>query len=202
MANERNMITSPRSPNLARELIARAKQSDEHWARLARLPPGDEQVGADRHIDHTNAEVLARAIADHGWPDVPLVGEGGAKAAWKLALRADTRADLQRLAYRVMYAAVKRGTASKRHWAHLYDRCLLGAGRPQFYGTQYRLGSSGPELEPVSEPDTDLDARRAALGLPLASMALHQLRDRLAVAPHFDDREYVDSPGPPLRDVA
>lgn len=201
MANERNTIASPRSPNLARELITRAKQSDEHWARLTRLPPSDHQVGVGRHIDHTNAEVLSRALAEHGWPDVPLVGEGGAKAAWKLALRADTRPDLQRLAYRMMHAAVEHGTASKQQWAHLYDRCLLGAGRPQFYGTQYRLGASGPELEPVSEPD-DLDARRAAIGLPSASMALHRLRRRLAAAPHFDDDEYVDSLGPPLRDVA
>ncbi|MFC9734191.1 DUF6624 domain-containing protein [Streptomyces roseolus] len=179
------MSTAPMHPYLARELVARAKEADEHWARLARMQPADQQIGAARHIDHGNAAVLARAVADYGWPGVPLVGEEGARAAWRLALRADTWADVQRLASRLMYDAVGRGTASLWQWAHLYDRCLVNADLPQLYGTQYRLGPDGPELQRVSEPAGDLDARRAAVGLPTAGLALGRLRDRLAADPCF-----------------
>ncbi|MFD5769324.1 DUF6624 domain-containing protein [Streptomyces sp. NPDC127049] len=179
------MSTAPMHPYLARELVARAERADEHWARLARMQPADQQIGAARHIDHGNAAVLARAVADYGWPGVPLVGEEGARAAWRLALRADTRADVQQLASRLMYDAVGRGTASLWQWAHLYDRCLVNAYLPQLYGTQYRLGPDGPELQRVSEPAGDLDARRAAVGLPPAGLALRRLRDRLAADPCF-----------------
>ncbi|WP_282693512.1 DUF6624 domain-containing protein [Streptomyces sp. CC208A] len=179
------MSTAPMHPYLARELVARAERADEHWARLARMQPADQLVGAGRHMDHVNAAFLARAISDYGWPGVPLVGEEGARAAWRLALRADTRADIQRLASRLMHEAVDRGTASLRQWAHLYDRCLVNGDLPQLYGTQYRLGPNGPELQTVSEPARDLDARRAAVGLPPAVLALGRLRDRLAAAPSF-----------------
>ncbi|MFJ6101825.1 DUF6624 domain-containing protein [Streptomyces sp. NPDC092359] len=175
-------MSRPLHPHLARELIASAARSDELWARLARTRPENAQEGASRHVDHANAEVLARRIADYGWPDIPLVGEDGARAAWRIALRADTRPDLQRLAARLMHQAVERGTASQTLWAHLYDRCLLGSGLPQYYGTQYRLGPDGPQRQAVAEPDGDLDARRTAVGLPPAAPALQRLRDRLAAA--------------------
>ncbi|MFH8255249.1 DUF6624 domain-containing protein [Streptomyces roseolus] len=177
--------TAPMHPYLARELVARAERADEHWARLARMQPADQQIGAARHIDHASAGFLARAVADYGWPGVPLVGEEGARAAWRLALRADTRADVQQLASRLMHDAVDRGTASLRQWAHLYDRCLVNANLPQLYGTQHRLGPDGPQRQVVSEPAGDLDARRAAVGLPPAGLALRRLRDRLAADPCF-----------------
>ncbi|MFJ9795442.1 DUF6624 domain-containing protein [Streptomyces sp. NPDC101145] len=196
------MSTAPMHPYLARELIARAERADEHWARLARMQPADQLVAAGRHMDHVNAAFLARAIADYGWPGVPLVGEEGARAAWRLALRADTQADFQRLASRLMREAVDRGTASLRQWAHLYDRCLVNAERPQLYGTQYRLGPDGPQLQAVSEPVGDLDARRAAVGLPPADLALQRLQSRLAAEPCFDDVEYGDTASAALVDAA
>ncbi|WP_329612611.1 hypothetical protein OG244_04275 [Streptomyces brevispora] len=196
------MSTDPLHPHLARELVASAKRSDEHWARLARISVVDQQVGAGRHTDHVNAGLLAQRMADYGWPDVPLVGEGGARAAWRIALRADTRPDLQRLASRLMYGAVERGTASLRQWAHLYDRCLLNSRRPQYYGTQYCLGPGGPQMQAVSEPTTDLDIRRAAVSLPPAAPALHRLRERLAAEPLLGNEEYAGTPVDVLVDMA
>ncbi|MEW1700083.1 DUF6624 domain-containing protein [Streptomyces sp. NPDC093249] len=196
------MSTAPLRPHLARELIASATRSDEHWARLSRTHPADQQVGASRHIDHANAELLGRRIADYGWPDVPLVGEGGARAAWRIALRADTRPDFQRLASRVMHGAVDRGTASLTQWAHLYDRCCLNSGLPQYYGTQYRLGPDGPHIQTVSAPDTELDARRAAVNLPPAALALQRLLERLAADPATGFESYADTPGAELADAA
>ncbi|MFE6459236.1 DUF6624 domain-containing protein [Streptomyces cinereoruber] len=192
---------APQRPGLACELIALARAADERWVRLARTPSADQQVGAGRHVDHTNGAALARRIADYGWPDVPLVGEGGARAAWKIALRADTLPDFQRLASRLMHGAVERGTAPVSQWAHLYDRCLLNSRRAQCYGTQYRLGPGGPERLAVHEPD-GLDARRASVGLPPAGLALQRLRERLAAEPSLDAEEYGGAPAVVLADAA
>ncbi|MET9932880.1 MULTISPECIES: DUF6624 domain-containing protein [unclassified Streptomyces] len=193
----------PQNPDLARELIVRAKAADEHWSRLARVQLADQPIiGRGRHLDHTNAEILAQAIAQYAaWPDVPLVGEGGTRAAWRIALRADTRHDLQRLASRMMHGAVERGTASLPQWAHLYDRCLLNSHRAQCYGTQYRLGSDGLERLTVHEPD-GLDARRTTVGLGQADAALQRLRDRLAAEPCLSTENYGELSTSALVDAA
>ncbi|MFE0772258.1 DUF6624 domain-containing protein [Streptomyces sp. NPDC058861] len=189
------MPTAPLRPHLARELITRTARADEHWARLVRKQLTDEQVGAGRRIDHVNAGYLERTLQEYGWPDVPLVGENGARAAWRIALRADTRPGFQQFASRAMYGAVERGTASLPQWAHLYDRCLLGSGRPQFYGTQYNLlGSGGPQMLAVLGSAGDLDARRAAVGLPPFRLAAQRLRDRLAAEPRLDEEDDELSP--------
>ncbi|MDV9188547.1 DUF6624 domain-containing protein [Streptomyces sp. SR27] len=182
------MSTEPQHPHLAAELIVRARRADEHWARLVRMRATDLQIGAGRHDDHVNATVLGRKIADYGWPDVPLVGEDGARAAWRIALRADVQPDMQRLSLRLMYEAVERGAADLSQWAHLYDRCLLGRGLPQHYGTQYVLGPDGPRMQTVAGPAGDLDARRAAVNLPPSALALRCLRARLAEEPRTDDQ--------------
>ncbi|WP_432114711.1 DUF6624 domain-containing protein [Streptomyces sp. S1] len=189
------MSTAPLRPHLARELITRTTKADEHWALLVRKRLFDQQVGVGRHIDHVNAGYLERVLQDYGWPDMPLVGEDGARAAWRIALRADIRPGFQQFASRAMHGAVERGTASQRQWAHLYDRCLLGSGRPQYYGTQYSLtGSGGPKMLAVLGSTDDLDARRAAVGLPPFRLAAQRLRDRLAAEPFLDEEDDELSP--------
>ncbi|MCA1272388.1 hypothetical protein LCE32_20390 [Streptomyces sp. 7G] len=146
------------------------------------LQLSEREIGRARHVDHANANVLRRNLGEHGWPDVPMVGDDGSTAAFRLALHADTQPDVQRSAARLMYTAVQRSAASFHQWARLHDRCLLNSGVPQHFGTQYRLGPEGPERQPVRDPDS-LDARRADAGLPPADETLHAFRLRLAADP-------------------
>ncbi|WP_406150674.1 DUF6624 domain-containing protein [Streptomyces anulatus] len=187
------VIPPPQRPDMQRELIARAAKARSTWARLARMQLSDQEIGRGRHVDHANAGVLRRILAEHDWPGVTLVGHDGSTAAFLIALHADTQPDVQRTAARLMYAAMQRRTASFRQWAHLHDRCLLNAGMPQLFGTQYRLGPDGPERQPVREPDA-LDARRADAGLPPAGEALHALRLRLAADPPAEFQRHDSDP--------
>ncbi|MET9976292.1 DUF6624 domain-containing protein [Streptomyces microflavus] len=161
------------------------------WERRARQQLCDQEIGGGRHADYANANVLRRIISEHGWPDARLVGEDGARAAYLIALHADAYLIVQQVADRAMHGAVQRGAAPVREWVRLHDRHLLNSGAPQLFGTQYRLGAGGWELQPVREPEK-LDARRAGVGLPPAAEALNNLRRRLsaqppsAVAPHDD----------------
>ncbi|OCC13992.1 DUF6624 domain-containing protein [Streptomyces sp. PTY087I2] len=197
------MSAGPRRPDLAAELICRAAEADEHWHRLVRVSLPDQQVGQGRHTDYLNAGYLKRIIEDYGWPDVQLVGDDGAEAAWQIALRADIRKDVQLSAARLMYAAVQQGTASSRLWAHLHDRYRLNIGSPQVYGTQYRrlLGPHGPERADVHEPE-GLDARRAQMDLPPAAEALERLRRRLAEDPPAVHRPGAAAGGADLAEAA
>ncbi len=68
--------------------------------------------------------------------------------------------------------AVRRGDAPPRQRACLQDRIRFNERRPQRYGTVLDWGSDGElTVGPVEDP-AGLDARRAALGLPLLADAL------------------------------
>ncbi|WP_432061526.1 DUF6624 domain-containing protein [Streptomyces sp. S1] len=181
------MIThNARRPDIAQELIVRAARANEHWSRLVRGQLSDTEIGGGRRADFANAEVLRHITDAHGWPGWALVGEAGASAAWRIALRADNQPRYQRHAERLLYRAVLLGEASVRQWAHLHDRCDLQRGAAQVYGTQYRNGLSGPEREPVWNSGV-LDSRRAEVGLSPAATALENLRRRLAADSEVGD---------------
>ncbi|MGW2695668.1 DUF6624 domain-containing protein [Streptomyces sp. NPDC001296] len=151
--------TAPLNPFLARELLARADQAAERWARRVRDQLDDVHLGQYR-----------------------LVGPEAARAAWRLALHADDHPDFQLAAAHLLRRAVDAGDAPMDQWVRLHDRALLNTGSPQEFGTQYRLWPQGPQACAVRDPD-GLDARRAKAGLPSATVALTELRERLATPP-------------------
>ncbi|WP_435970218.1 DUF6624 domain-containing protein [Streptomyces sp. Qhu_M48] len=179
--------------DLARELIARAANADAYWTRLVRGQLTDGEVGRGRLTDYTNGDYLRRITDTHGWPGRGLVGDEGASAAWRIALRADNQPPFQRHAERLMYRAVQLGEASVRQWAHLYDRIRLQYGAAQEFGTQYRNGPKGLEREPVNDA-ANLDLRRREAGLPPAEESLERLRRRLSSEPDYRPEAAADAP--------
>lgn len=171
----------PQRPDLARELVFRAAQSAARRTRRLRDQLNGVEVGHDRHADHVDAKVLRRILAEHDWPGHRLVGLDAARAAWSLALHADNDPELQRAATTLLKRAVQDGDAPATHWAHLHDRTLANSGRPQEYGTQQVLNTTGVHLCPVRDPDS-LDERRASVGLPPIADTLEMVRRRLASA--------------------
>ncbi|WP_405728695.1 hypothetical protein OG885_08960 [Streptomyces sp. NBC_00028] len=169
----------PLLPGLADELLARAQQEAERWARHVRDELDAMYLGKGRHADHVNAKMLARVLADHGWPGHRLVGPAASRAAWQLALHADDEPDFQRTAARLLHRAAKTGDACLQQWAHLHDRALVNSGESQEFGTQYRLGPDGLEPYPIREAAL-LESRRTCIGLLSGAMALAALQQRLS----------------------
>ncbi|WND34470.1 hypothetical protein RI578_09280 [Streptomyces sp. BB1-1-1] len=169
----------PLRPDLARELSDRAMKAAARRAKRLRNQLDAVQLGQDRHADHADTKVLRRVLAEHDWPGHRLVGPDAARAAWSLALHADDDADFQRAATILLERAVQDGDARVQHWAHLYDRTLVNSGRPQEFGTQQVVATTGVELCPVRALDS-LDQRRATVGLSPIAMALETVRRRFA----------------------
>lgn len=176
------MAGNPVRPDLAHELLARAQQEAERWAQRVRNELDAVHLGQGRHADHVNAKMLARVLADHGWPGHRLVGPAASRAAWLLALHADDEPDFQRTAVRLLHRAAQEGDACLQQWAHLQDRALANSAQPQEFGTQYRLGPDGLQPYPVREP-TFLEERRSNIGLPPSATVLAALQRRLAALP-------------------
>ncbi|MFJ2419199.1 DUF6624 domain-containing protein [Streptomyces brevispora] len=178
--------TSPLRQDVARELIARAKQSAVRRQRRLRNEIENVQLGQDRHADHADSKVLRRILVEHEWPGHRLVGPEAARAAWSLALHADDEPDFQRAATTLLERAVRDGDALVQHWAHLHDRALVNGGHLQEYGTQLVFTKSDVELCALRAPES-VDRRRAAVGLPPIAVALETVRRRCGLAGYESD---------------
>ncbi|HEV2724313.1 MAG TPA: DUF6624 domain-containing protein [Thermoleophilaceae bacterium] len=157
---------------LASEL-ARMAAEDQ---RVRQPPPGAEREFVLRvdpqtrmeaqRVDVANTARLCEIISQHGWPGRSLVGDEGAHHAWLIAQHADRQLDFQREALALLADAVGRGDAAQRDLAYLTDRVRMNEGREQVFGTQIAEVKDGNGVPwPVEDP-TNLDARRAAVGLP------------------------------------
>jgi hypothetical protein len=161
-----------------RSTLIEMKALDERTrARLAET--GELLAGyapAMEELHSRNADALMQIVAEHGWPGTRLVGEEGCEAAWLVAQHAISRPAHQRSFLVALEDAVRRGDAPPRQRACLEDRIRFNERRPQRYGTVLDWGSDGElTVGPVEDP-AGLDARRAALGLPLLADALAAAR--------------------------
>jgi hypothetical protein len=112
-------------------------------------------------LDEAHRTRLKAIVKEFGWPGKSLVGADGAHAAWLLLQHADADRAFQTDCLRLMEAAPA-GEVEGKHIAYLTDRVLIGAGKPQKYGTQL-----GADFKPLPILDKgEVDARRAKLGLP------------------------------------
>jgi hypothetical protein len=137
---------------IRRELIAKGVQqtnrSDE--ARI-------------RAIDADNTDRMKAIVKRYGWPGPELVGKDGSEAAFLLVQHANHAFQKEMLPL-VKHAYVT-GALSGQNFALLQDRVLVGDGKLQIYGTQFKIQGKELFLDPI-EDELNVDRRRAEVGLP------------------------------------
>lgn len=161
---------------LAGELVAMMAAQKDLMQRTGGGAPGPLPAEArleQRRVFVEHGDRLRELLeAAARWPTVTRVGEAATRGAWLVAQHADTQLDVQRLALRLLRAAVDDGDAEPRDLAFLEDRVAINEGRPQKYGTQIADVVDGyPVPWPVIDPER-LDERRAQVGIePFAANA-------------------------------
>lgn len=197
-------VTEPAAQALADELVAMAEEQFTAQTPLAELLERDADFAkwaetaeptlltakwvagdppwelaalfemADRHDRR-----LMDIIELHGWPGRGLVGEDGADAAWVIAQHADRHHAERNAWLTLVEQAARLGGADPRHFARLSDRVALVDGRPQLFGTYAALRPDGTvAFDPAPEGGVaDVDARRAAIGLPPVADDLYESPD-------------------------
>ena len=147
-------------------MIARDDAVRERLARDGSLFAG---YNAEMEAVHrANATRLAAIVDAHGWPGRAAVGDEAASAAWRIVQHAIGEPAFMRRMLPLLRAATARGDAAAAEVAMLEDRIRTFEGRPQLYGTQYDWNDDGTAMVPIGavEAPDDVDARRAAVGLP------------------------------------
>jgi hypothetical protein len=175
---------------LRAELVTRARKARQLQARLVETG----QMGPGYHaeqeaLDGANADWLNTVFDRVGWPGRNLVSDDGAAAAVQLLQRAVGRPAVQRRGVELMLEAAPKGQASMVDAAHFADRIAVFEGKPQLFGTQLDWADNG-ELHPapVENPD-QLDARRAAVGLPPIGVLMAHARQAAVGGPPPDLEE-------------
>ena len=132
-------------------------------------------------VHRQNNARLREIVETYGWPGRSLVGEAASEAAWQIAQHAILDPDLQQQCLPLLEQAVAAGEAPARHWAMLTDRVLTGRGEPQLYGSIH-IGNDQGELVPwpIADPE-NVEARRAAVGLPPMAENTRRLQSRVEV---------------------
>ena len=124
-------------------------------------------------VDSANTNWLEQVIAERGWPGHSVVGEDAAHSAYLIAQHSPDP-EFQKEVLRLLEAAYEVGVATGGEVAYLTDRVAIQEDRPQLYGTQFTiLDGGGMELYPI-EDSANVDARRAAVGLPSLNDYLRQ----------------------------
>ncbi|MFB7781427.1 DUF6624 domain-containing protein [Streptomyces vinaceus] len=171
---------APARPDLARDLVGRVEVAGATWRAAGREREAAPQdvVQSAQHGIAADAQALSRIVGRLGsWPGRTLVGADGCEAALAIALNADHDPAFQLALLRMLADAVRLGEATTAQWAHLHDRCLVGSGRSQQFGTQYWLREGRLEMCPVADPQ-GLGKRRADVGLPPREELIARLERR------------------------
>lgn len=157
---------------LSRMMEADQKYRAELQENMKRSPSGTGTISTEEakvlwdkqaEIDRKNMSRLEEIIKEHGWPGKSLVGEKGARAAFLVVQHADLEPQKKYLP--LLKEAVAKGEADASDVAMLEDRILVTEGKKQIYGTQLHRVEGKLELYPI-EGEENVDARRAAVGLP------------------------------------
>lgn len=120
-------------------------------------------IRASLALDSALTRRLGVIVREHGWPTRSMAGDDGAEAA-SLILTHSPSDMFQRQMLPLLDSAALEGEASSSHAAMLTDRVRTMDGKPQLYGTQFRIVSGALVPYPIDEPER-LDERRTAVGL-------------------------------------
>jgi hypothetical protein len=160
-------------PELTKQILLMAKEDQRVRNERFPLHANEEKyVLAMREVDQRNQLVIRKIVAERGWPSEEAVGKEGVHAFWLLVQHFPP---LLKEVLPQIEAAAQRGALPKEDLAKSIDRVLVTDGKPQRYGTQFKLIAGDLVPDPIEDRDR-LDERRAQLGLNSFEAALTALR--------------------------
>lgn len=134
-------------------------------------------------IHRQNAGKLKAILQELGrWPRRSTVGNDGAEAAWLVLQHAIGDPELQRSCLPLMQEAAASDEIPLWQVAYLQDRIAFFEGRPQRYGTHFFRDDEGFVAVYTLEIPDQVEALRAAVGLPPLADRIESQRGQKAIA--------------------
>jgi len=152
-------------PDTVRQELVRLGKEDQAVREDLTPDVMQDTVFAKRmlHGDSARTTRLRALIDTYGWPDSARAGREAAQAAF-LVLQHSPLHTFQKEMLPTIENLAKEGAVASDQAALLVDRVLLQEGRPQRYGTQFRLVDGRLVMDSVTDA-AGLEERRKAMGL-------------------------------------
>jgi hypothetical protein len=138
-----------------RAILKRITDEDQEVRTRPSLSPTEETA-----VDRRHRPEIDRIHEQYGWLKASVAGKDAAHMFWLLVQHQD--AELQRRLLPEMERATSEREASRADYALLYDRVMVGEGKLQRWGSQTKCVDGKAVLDPVEDP-ASLDDRRRAL---------------------------------------
>jgi len=155
-----------RYPDLAQKIIALKDADLQLRDRLVRS--GELGKGYNKEMQRLhdqNAAALEYIIDRIGYPTVEQVGKAASEATWLVIQHSIGKPAFMQKCERLLSEAVEKQQVPPKNLAYLSDRIAVLEGKPQRYGTQFDWDEEG-QLSPLPCEDlTEVNRRRATLGL-------------------------------------
>jgi hypothetical protein len=154
---------------LRKHLLAMQKADRTIRDRIMVLSP-EKQASMAPELKSTDEKLtgeLKLIVAEKGWPTINLVGRDASEAASSMLLHSPDRA-FQKALLPQLERLVEQGQIAGSNVALLVDTILRSEGKPQRFGTQFKIRGNKAVIDPVEDP-VHLDERRAKY--QLSSMA-------------------------------
>jgi hypothetical protein len=148
------------------ELIAMAKSDEAARTSLltAGQRPKEKLVENTMRVDSVNLARIKTIIASAGFPTEDKVGKDGIEAAMLIVQHADVDPAFQRDVLKQIQTRAGKDIPSDTY-AMLDDRVNLREGKPQHYGSQFRVSNGNVMLAQPSDSPNDISANRQRVGL-------------------------------------
>lgn len=157
------------------------KENEHHRAiissEIASLVQRDQEArksgdwSAVNLVDQRNREKLRAVIDQYGWPSKSSFGEKASHDAWLIVQHSDSDREFQQHCLDLMMQKPE-GEVSQEDVAYLDDRIRVSEGRPQLYGTQWKVDEQQGYIPEDIEDPANVDKRRSAMGMePFAEYA-------------------------------
>lgn len=114
--------------------------------------------------DSAHTRRLIAILDSHGWPGRSRVGDAAANAAWLIVQHSPDH-EFQKSILELLRQPEYRDEVDPGDLALLTDRVRGHEGLPQIYGSQFDIVDGALVIPPI-EDAANVDARRAAVGLP------------------------------------
>jgi len=119
----------------------------------------------DSTVDIENKEKIEALINEVGWPTASMIGGKASDCLWVLIQHAGFDILFQKKMLALM-KNVPRGEIDQKHIAKLEDRILIAEGKPQIYGTSFKIDLKTKKLsvDPIEDIE-NIDKRRLKMGM-------------------------------------
>jgi hypothetical protein len=161
---------------LQKRLLQMLEEDETFRRTMVKTPDNEKEIQPFQEaFDKKLTAELKDIVQKYGWPTIRLVGYEASHAAMRILNHSQDR-DFQKELVPQLQKMVEQDEIAGFELGLIIDKLLRAEGKPQLFGSQFRVEDDFIIMEPVQDPER-LDERRARYLLPPIMEYIKMLED-------------------------